>query len=85
MHPLNSSAYLNFLSLTLLYSTLLYSNRILIKKAIQNKHQTDIKDQHSHSLKPIYTRLYLLTHFSPGISNKLVSPVQLMSSFYDTD
>lgn len=25
----------------------------------------------------------MLTHFSPGISNKLVSPVQLMSSFWE--
>lgn len=39
-------------------------------------------NQHNHQILQLYTSI-VLTHFSPGISNKLVSPVQLMSSFWE--
>lgn len=62
-------------------TAVLHKQALLIKKTTQNKHHTDKTDQCGCSLERDLQR----THFSPGISNRLVSPVQLMSSFYETD
>lgn len=44
-------------------------------RTLSDSFHTRVSPRLSHSV------CYFVTHFSPGISNKLVSPVQLMSSF----